>query len=140
MARQRGLHLLASHIPPALQIEGDCLVLITSIQKSSHLSWDLMPMWRATKELLTTFPHWTIHYYKRSANRVADLLAANEILVHSDQVAELPPHIRQRTNTEREHASFYTRSFYFPPPLAREGDAGLRGEYLSTQLLHPYPN
>lgn len=64
LALQRGLHHMALLLPTALQIEGDCLLLITSIKTSSNLSWDLMPMWRRTMDMLTTIGQWTIHYCK----------------------------------------------------------------------------
>lgn len=92
LALQRGIHHLAQLLPLALQIEGDCLVLVTSIKESSHLSWDLMPMRRRTMDMLASFAQWTIHYLKRSANGVADMQASYEILVHLAQIAELPPY------------------------------------------------
>lgn len=116
IALQRGLHHISHLDPPALQIEGDCLVLVTSIRNSGHLSWDLMPLWRGTMDMLTSFAQWTIHYCKRSANQTADILASYEIPMNSAQFAELPPHIKIQTDVEKKRATAFTGSFYYDPP------------------------
>eukprot|EP00268_Persea_americana_P043897 TRINITY_DN44242_c0_g2_i1.p1 TRINITY_DN44242_c0_g2~~TRINITY_DN44242_c0_g2_i1.p1 ORF type:complete len:166 (-),score=10.79 TRINITY_DN44242_c0_g2_i1:412-909(-) len=53
IAIQRGLIHLTEMSCPAIQIEGDCLSLVTTIRNSSHLSWDMMPLWRRTMHLLS---------------------------------------------------------------------------------------
>eukprot|EP00268_Persea_americana_P022048 TRINITY_DN21936_c1_g1_i2.p1 TRINITY_DN21936_c1_g1~~TRINITY_DN21936_c1_g1_i2.p1 ORF type:complete len:281 (+),score=5.88 TRINITY_DN21936_c1_g1_i2:337-1179(+) len=75
IALQRGLIHLSETQCSAVEIEGDCLSLVTTIKNSSQLSWDMMPLWRRTMHLLSEANTWTIHYCKRTANRVADLLA-----------------------------------------------------------------
>lgn len=116
IALQRGLHHVSHLAPPELQIEGDCLILVTSIRNSGHLSWDLMPLWRRTMDTLTSFAQWTIHYCKRSANQAANILACYEILVNSAQFAELLPHIKIQMDAEKESASAFIKFVYYDPP------------------------
>ncbi|RWR76325.1 hypothetical protein CKAN_00476400 [Cinnamomum micranthum f. kanehirae] len=62
------------------QIEGVCLAIISTIQHSENLAWDLMPLWQETMTMLSSLRTWSIHYCKRSANSMADLLANLDIL------------------------------------------------------------
>lgn len=48
---QRGISHVNEMDASAIQIEGDCLALITTIQNSAHLSWDLMPLWQRTMHM-----------------------------------------------------------------------------------------
>eukprot|EP00268_Persea_americana_P015968 TRINITY_DN17581_c0_g1_i5.p1 TRINITY_DN17581_c0_g1~~TRINITY_DN17581_c0_g1_i5.p1 ORF type:complete len:239 (+),score=28.11 TRINITY_DN17581_c0_g1_i5:144-860(+) len=118
LALQRALQHVSPLLPSALQIEGGCLVLVTSIQNSSHLSWDLMPMWRRTMDMLTSCAQWTIHYCKRSANCVADMLASYEIPFTSAHTAGLPLHIIRQVELEQERAAAFTNSFFYLPQEA----------------------
>lgn len=114
LALQRGLHHLSSLPQSAVQLEGDCLVLITSIRESGYLSWDLMPMWKQTMDMLSSYAQWTIHYCKRSANRVADMLAHYEMPGDAADLAALPPHIKLQFDEEKENAPGI-HQFFFPP-------------------------
>lgn len=69
-----------------VQVEGDCLALVTSIQNSAHLTWDMMGL----MNLLAAINNWTIHYYKRSPNGLADLLAKLDALVVANNASSLP--------------------------------------------------
>lgn len=87
LALQRSLIHLSNTPPtseisnPGIQIEGDCLVLITTIKNSGHLR-DMMPLWKRTMNMLSTMASWTVHYCRHSANRVADILrVANLVLI-----------------------------------------------------------
>lgn len=97
----------------AIQIEGDCLALITTIQHSAHLTWDLMLLWKRTMHMLTSLDTWTINYCKCVANRVADVLAKYNIPTVTVTRATLPPHIRIPLNEEKERRP---RTFYYHRP------------------------
>ena len=104
LALQRGLlHLSHLHASPLL-IEGDCLVLLTNIRNSGHLTWDMMPLWRRTMHMLLSFQQWTVQYCKRSANVVADLPASYNIPPVAVTLTELPPHINVIFQMERDRA------------------------------------
>lgn len=64
--------------------------------------------------MLTTFAHWTVQYYKRSANTVADLLAGYAIPTDADTtavMAGLPPHNDVIFQAEKTRAREYTTTF-----------------------------
>ena len=64
--------------------------------------------------MLTTFAHWTVQYYKRSANTVADLLAGYAIPTDADTTAAmagLPPHNDVIFQAEKTRAREYTTTF-----------------------------
>lgn len=112
MALQRGLKHLNHLTTLPLLIEGDCLILVTNIRNSGHLSWDMTLLWRRTMHMLASFQHWTIRYCKRSANIVADLLAAYTIPPDAYDITELPPHIKVVFQAEKDRARAYTMAFY----------------------------
>ncbi|XXG68623.1 hypothetical protein AAC387_Pa06g1668 [Persea americana] len=116
MALQKGLLHLESILPAALQIESDCLALVTSIKNSSHPSWDMVPQWHRTMHLLTSVANWTVHYCKHSANHIDDMLSRYEIPADTVTRTEPPPHICCVVDEERERAGAYTRSFLYHPP------------------------
>lgn len=76
-----------------IQIEGDCLAIISTIQHSDSVAWDLMPLWQDTMHMLSSLNNWSIHYCKRAANSVADLLAKFVIPDEAEGRASLPTHI-----------------------------------------------
>lgn len=109
LALQRGISHANEMDASAIQIEGDCLALITRIQNSAHLSWDLMPLWQRTMHMLTSLNTWSINYCKRTANTVTDLLAKYDLPNVTEERASLPPHIRAALNEDEE------RAFNHPP-------------------------
>ncbi|XXG53186.1 hypothetical protein AAC387_Pa03g1324 [Persea americana] len=112
LALQRGLlHLSHLHASPLL-IEGDCLVLLTNIRNSGHLTWDMLPLWRRTMHMLLSFQQWTVQYCKRSANVVADLPVSYNIPPVAVTLTELPPHINVIFQMERDRARAFTISSY----------------------------
>lgn len=65
--------------------------------------------------MLTSLDNWTITYCKRSANRVADLLATNEIPVVTDLQGSLPLLVQSVFQEEQEKAEMYAKNFYYQP-------------------------
>lgn len=109
----RSILLHLRHLPPSLvMIKGDCLVLISDIRTKSHLTWDMMPLWKKTMNLLTHFQHRTVQFCKRLANRVANLLAAHPNPNEAAVLATLPPHITEVFQMEKARARNHTFSFY----------------------------
>lgn len=134
LALQRSLSHLSNTPPtseisnPGVQIEGDCLVLITTIKNSGHLTWDMMPLWKQTMNMLSTMASWTVHYCRRSANRVADMLAHYTIPAGAGELAQLPLAINEVIDEEKLRATSYTNSFFNQAVGGREGQ-------LSAMLL-----
>ena len=58
-----------------LQIEGDCLILVNSLQKSDSLSCSFMETWGSLIPNLTKFQWWEASLSCRNANKVAYCLA-----------------------------------------------------------------
>lgn len=79
------------------------------------MTWDVMALWKRTMNMLTSLDNWTITYCKRSANRVADLLARNEIPVVTDLWGSLPPPVQSVFQEEQEKAVMYTKKIYYQP-------------------------
>ena len=77
-----------------IQIEGDCLAIISTIQHSENFAWGLMPLWQDTMNMLSSLRTWSIDYCKRTANSVADLLAKFVLPDEAEGRASLPTHIR----------------------------------------------
>lgn len=73
LALQRGLFHANELGFQAIQIEGDCLALVTTVQHSATMSWDLMPTWQRTMNMIASLNTWSIHYCKRTTNGVANL-------------------------------------------------------------------
>ena len=65
--------------------------------------------------MLTALEHWAISYCKRTANRVADMLAKYEIPVETEARTPLPLPLLLLLNEEKDRASGFTRAFYFHP-------------------------
>lgn len=72
LALQRGLFHVKEIGAQPIQIEGDYLAIITNVQQSTIVTWDLMPTWQRTMQLLANLDSWTVHHCKRTANQVAD--------------------------------------------------------------------
>ena len=53
LALQKGMAFCQSMDLSPIQIEEDCLVPITRIQNTAHLSWDLMIIWKKKKKKRT---------------------------------------------------------------------------------------
>eukprot|EP00268_Persea_americana_P055792 TRINITY_DN6516_c2_g1_i1.p4 TRINITY_DN6516_c2_g1~~TRINITY_DN6516_c2_g1_i1.p4 ORF type:complete len:129 (-),score=18.36 TRINITY_DN6516_c2_g1_i1:497-883(-) len=51
IALQRGLLRCHDLQLSNIQVEGDCLVLVTSIQTSGQLTWDMMGLWKRVMHL-----------------------------------------------------------------------------------------
>ncbi|XXG68776.1 hypothetical protein AAC387_Pa06g1785 [Persea americana] len=66
-------------------------------------------------DLIAAINNWMVHYNKRSANRMADLLAKVNVPFLTNVSASLPPQIREIYLAECEKASAYTRAFYHDP-------------------------
>ncbi|XXG41722.1 hypothetical protein AAC387_Pa01g2128 [Persea americana] len=98
-----------------IQIEGACLVLITSIKNLSHLTWETTSLWKRTMHVLSELANWTIPHCKRSANRVADMLAHYDIPENVGNRAPLPSEIREVADIERARAASDTHSFFTHP-------------------------
>lgn len=114
LALQQGLLHLNNLRTSPLLIEGDCLVLLTNIRNSRHLTWDMMPLWRRTLHMLSSFQKWEVQFCKRSAHVVADLLAAYPIPLDAETLTALPLHIQAVFQQEKERARTFTLSFYHP--------------------------
>lgn len=120
MALQRSLiHL--SNTPSSstssslgIQLEGDYLVLITTIKNSGHLTWDMMPLWKRTMHMLSTLASWTIHHCKRLTNRVADMLAHYTIPDGTREITRIPLPISEVIMEEKKRATSYTTAFFKP--------------------------
>lgn len=65
--------------------------------------------------MLSSLRTWSIHYCKRTANSVADLLAKYVIPAVQAGQASLPAHIREAINEDIKCASNHTRSFFVHP-------------------------
>lgn len=75
----------------------------------------MMGIWKRTMDLIATINDWTVHYSKRSANWMADLLAKVDVPFLTNISASLPPQIHEIYLAEREKASAYTRLSYHDP-------------------------
>ena len=118
LALQHGLFHVRELDALAIQIEGDYLALVTNVQNSATVAWDLMPTWQRTMDLLAKLDIWTIHHCKRTANRVADLLAKFDLSDVLEERAFLPPYIRAALAEDQTRAENYTRTFFHLPTKA----------------------
>ncbi|KAJ8627531.1 hypothetical protein MRB53_020838 [Persea americana] len=66
-------------------------------------------------DLIAAINNWMVHYNKRSANRMADLLAKVDVPFLANVSASLPPQIRKIYVAECEKSSAYTRASYHDP-------------------------
>lgn len=113
LALQRGLVRCQEQQLSAVLIEGDCLVVISSIQQSTHLSWDMMGLWQRTMHLLTHIDNWSINYCKLSANMMADLLSKHDSPVVALHTTSLPPLLWAVYQEEQSKPAAFTATFYF---------------------------
>lgn len=81
LALQKGLALCMDMDISLIQIKGDCLVPIMTIQNTAHLAWDIMVLWKKTMKMLTAINSQSIQCCKMLACKVADYLAKTEFPV-----------------------------------------------------------
>lgn len=112
IALQRGLIRYHDLQLSNVQVEGDCLALVTFIQHSGHLTWEMMGLWKRVMHLLAGIHNWTIHYCKLTANRLADLLEKLDAPIITHNVASLLFQARDAYIDERDRATAYTRAFF----------------------------
>lgn len=115
LALQKGISLCHSLDISSIHIEGDCLILISTIQNTAILSCDMIALWRKSLEMLTSLSVWSIHYCKWSANKVADCLAKVEYPAVTVLGVFLPPRIQDLFMEEQSKAEADTRAFYHNP-------------------------
>lgn len=88
-------------------------------------------------DMLTSIGQWTIHFCKRSANSVADMMASYTNPAESAQIAELPAHIRLQVNMEKARATSFTRSlFYLPQEDYEQGTGEYHRAGEATSSMH----
>lgn len=128
LALQRGVYHANELDAPAIQIEGDCLALITDVQHSATMTWDIMPAWQRTMDMLASLDTWTITYCKHTANGAADLLAKYDLPEIQEERATLPQLIRNAINEDQIRAEEFTRSFQLPPDYQQSSTCHQYGE------------
>lgn len=58
---QRGIAQLKELEVSNIQIGGDCLVIISTIQHSNNVAWDLMPLWQDTMHVHAVITQQLVH-------------------------------------------------------------------------------
>lgn len=114
-----------------------CLTLVTDVQHSATMTRDIMPIWQCTIYMLASLDTWTIKYYKRTSNGVANLLAKYDLLEILKEIATPSQHCRNAINEDQICAEEYTRSFFQLPPDCQQ--TSTRHRYVESPT-RTYPN